>query len=244
VPPSIPTDEPGGAPTGAAGGTVVGATGESSGGRGRLYRSAGAVGPQAAHALPALTRGRQARLSRRAERPGRSDRGGAAREERRTQREARRQSLHGEQAELGGYREEDDPLPPGSRGLALLGITVLIVLIPSVVGFVDVLLFTRVGLLTNATFAACVGLSALTARRGEIWTPVIAAPLGYLTMVLVSGQSTLGTGGGLLVREATMVATTLGLNAVWVLSTTAAALVIAAVRTLLSRRSVDPISGR
>lgn len=237
-------------------------------GRGRLYRSAGATGPQAALAIPALTQRRELRQARRSEATGATARTGrrarreaergngplsrgrsgretlTPREERRQQHEERRRLLHGTDGERSTYREEDDPLPPGSRGLALLGITVLVVLIPSVVGFVDVLLFTRVGLLTNATFAACVGISALAARGDDNWTTVVAAPLGYLALVLVSGQSTLGSQGGLLVREVAMVVATLGLNAVWVLSVTGGALVIAVIRAVIARRSVDPISGR
>lgn len=238
-------------------------------GRGRLYRSAGATGPQAALAIPALTQRRELRQARRSEattgateRTGRRARREAERgetpatrpragretltprEQRRQQQEERRRLLHEADGEQSTYREEDDPLPPGSRGLALLGITVLVVLIPSVVGFVDVLLFTRVGLLTNATFAACVAISALAARRDDNWTTVVAAPLGYLALVLVSGQSTLGSQGGLLVREVAMVVATLGLNAVWVLSVTGGALAIAVVRAVIARRSIDPISGR
>ena len=65
---------------------------------------------------------------------------------------------------------------------------------------------------------------------------MIAPPLAFFLATVTAGQLTLPPTGDLLVREAFMIITTLGANAIWVFGSTFVALAIVLVRRRRSAR--------
>ena len=71
---------------------------------------------------------------------------------------------------------------------------------------------------------------ALVVRRPDDIVAVTAPPLAFFLATITAGQLTLPPAGGFLVREAFMVITTLGANALWIFGSTLAALAIVLIR--------------
>jgi hypothetical protein len=127
---------------------------------------------------------------------------------------------------VGGRHAHAAPgLRPGGVWLVVIGVTV-------VMGFADALVVgrTQLGWLTGVSLLAASIYGALVVRRDDAIVAVIAPPLAFFLATVTAGQLTLPPTGDLLVREAFMIITTLGANAVWVFGSTIAALVIVLVR--------------
>ena len=118
---------------------------------------------------------------------------------------------------------------PGIRStgvwLVVLGVTV-------VMGFADALVVgrTQLGWLTGVSLLAASAYGALVVRQQDAIVAVIAPPLAFFLATITAGQLTLPPTGDLLVREAFMIITTLGANAVWIFGSTLVALAIVLVR--------------
>jgi hypothetical protein len=114
---------------------------------------------------------------------------------------------------------------PSGIWLVVLGVTV-------VMGFADALVVgrTQLGWLTGVSLLAVSIYGALVVRRDDAIIAVIAPPLAFFLATITAGQLTLPPTGDLLVREAFMIITTLGANAVWIFGSTITALVIVLVR--------------
>jgi len=118
---------------------------------------------------------------------------------------------------------------PGVRAagvwLVVLGVTV-------VMGFADALVMgrTQLGWLTGVSLLAASIYGALVVRREDAFVAVVAPPLAFFLATITAGQLTLPPTGDLLVREAFMIVTTLGANAIWIFGSTIVALVIVLIR--------------
>lgn len=118
---------------------------------------------------------------------------------------------------------------PGVRAtgvwLVVLGVTV-------VMGFADALVMGRsqLGWLTGVSLLAASIYGALVVRREDAFIAVVAPPLAFFLATITAGQLTLPPTGDLLVREAFMIVTTLGANAVWIFGSTIVALIIVLIR--------------
>ncbi|MFZ8910429.1 MAG: DUF6542 domain-containing protein [Candidatus Nanopelagicales bacterium] len=114
---------------------------------------------------------------------------------------------------------------PAGVWLVVIGVTV-------VMGFADALVVgrTQLGWLTGISLLAASIYGALVVRREDAIIAVIAPPLAFFLATVTAGQLTLPPTGDLLVREAFMIITTLGANAIWVFGSTFVALAIVLVR--------------
>lgn len=125
-------------------------------------------------------------------------------------------------------------------GLTAAGAVVLALLLSLAGAVFDVL--TGPGL--RAVFAVCFitgcVLAALLVRRSALWTTVVVLPLVYVAVALVAG-AVRGTGavGSWVTRQALDLLTALVLQAPSLLTGTAAAVVIAVVRSA-ARRPAQP----
>ena len=136
----------------------------------------------------------------------------------------------------------DDPIaaatPTGGRhahaapGLRPSGVWIVVLGVTVVMGFADALVVgrTQLGWLTGVSLLAVSIYGALVVRRDDAIIAVIAPPLAFFLATITAGQLTLPPTGDLLVREAFMIITTLGANAVWIFGSTITALVIVLVR--------------
>jgi hypothetical protein len=99
-------------------------------------------------------------------------------------------------------------------------------------GFADALVVgrTQLGWLTGISLLAASAYGALVVRREDAYVAVVAPPLAFFLATITAGQLTLPPTGDLLVREAIMIVTTLGANAVWIFGSTLVALAIVLVR--------------
>jgi hypothetical protein len=114
---------------------------------------------------------------------------------------------------------------PSGVWLVVLGVTV-------VMGLADALVVgrTQLGWLTGVSLLAASAYGALVVRQQDAIVAVIAPPLAFFLATITAGQLTLPPTGDLLVREAFMIITTLGANAVWIFGSTLVALAIVLVR--------------
>jgi hypothetical protein len=117
-------------------------------------------------------------------------------------------------------------------GVRATGVWLVVIGVTVVMGFADALVVgrTQLGWLTGVSLLAASVYGALVVRREDAIIAVIAPPLAFFIATLTAGQFTLPPTGDLLVREAFMIVTTLGANAVWIFGSTIIALVIVLVR--------------
>ena len=117
-------------------------------------------------------------------------------------------------------------------GVRAAGVWLVVIGITVVMGFADALVVgrTQLGWLTGVSLLAASIYGALVVRREDAVIAVIAPPLAFFLATITAGQLTLPPTGDLLVREAFMIVTTLGANAVWIFGSTLVALVIVLVR--------------
>ena len=117
-------------------------------------------------------------------------------------------------------------------GVRATGVWLVVVGVTVVMAFADVLAVnrTQLGWLTGISLLAASVYGALVVRREDAVIAVVAPPLAFFLATLTAGQLTLPPTGDLLVREAFMIITTLGANAVWIFGSTIVALAIVLVR--------------
>lgn len=117
-------------------------------------------------------------------------------------------------------------------GVRPAGIWLIVIGVTVVMGFADALVVgrTQLGWLTGISLLAASIYGALVVRREDAIIAVIAPPLAFFLATITAGQLTLPPTGDLLVREAFMIITTLGANAIWVFGSTFVALAIVLVR--------------
>ena len=117
-------------------------------------------------------------------------------------------------------------------GVRATGVWLVVIGVTVVMGFADALVVgrTQLGWLTGVSLLAASVYGALVVRREDAIIAVIAPPLAFFLATITAGQLTLPPTGDLLVREAFMIVTTLGANAIWIFGSTIAALVIVLVR--------------
>lgn len=117
-------------------------------------------------------------------------------------------------------------------GVRATGIWLVVIGVTVVMGFADALVVgrTQLGWLTGVSLLAASVYGALVVRREDAIIAVIAPPLAFFLATITAGQLTLPPTGDLLVREAFMIVTTLGANALWIFGSTIVALVIVLVR--------------
>jgi len=202
---------------------------------GRLYRSAGAEGPAAAAAIPALEL-----VSAQVESMGVST-GQAAPAARpisdpRTTPATYHQPTPLDIDESGDAyaidldssdvakptRSPRASLNPAAHraGLTYSGAAVVILAATVLVGFIDALLNHHLGWLTGIALVASTIYAALNVRLSDVWAPAILAPLGFLVATLTAGQLTLGSSGSWFVREGYMIFRSLAINAPWIIGAT------------------------
>lgn len=123
-------------------------------------------------------------------------------------------------------------------GIRSSGVWLVVIGVTVVMGFADALSIgrTQLGWLTGVALLAASVYGALVVRREDAIVAVIAPPLAFFLATITAGQLTLPPTGGLLIREAFMIITTLGANAIWIFGSTIAALVI----VLIRRRGSTP----
>ena len=120
------------------------------------------------------------------------------------------------------------PLPAKTAAL-------LILVVPLIIGLIDVLLTGRIGIITSFAYSITLLYLAATINMRNAWDPVIAGPLAYLIVALILGQLTLSPTGSFMLKQTAMILTTLAFNAPWMVGSTALAFAIVFLRI---RRSV------
>lgn len=125
---------------------------------------------------------------------------------------------------------------PDSRGIGTLGIVAIIVGATTVAGLAEVWQQHQLSWITGAVFVVSCLVAALMARRSDLWMAVIAAPLGFLAALIISGQLAVFSGGGtLMIRETELLVTGLAANAPYIFAGTALALIIVVIRRAMFR---------
>lgn len=124
-------------------------------------------------------------------------------------------------------------------GVRATGVWLVVTGVTVVMGFADALVVgqSQLGWLTGVSLLAASVYGAIVVRREDAIIAVIAPPLAFFLATITAGQFTLPTTGDLLLREAFMIVTTLGANAVWIFGSTIIALVIVLVRRRRSTRT-------
>jgi hypothetical protein len=105
------------------------------------------------------------------------------------------------------------------------------------VAAVEAVLRDEISTWTGVTLVAVAIICPLITRKGDRSLPAMMPPLAFLTAVLISGQVLVANDGGEFdrVAEVTMIVSTLGANAVWVVAATVLSTTIAAVRHFTDR---------
>ena len=130
---------------------------------------------------------------------------------------------------------------PATAGLRASGVWFVVLGVTVVMGFADALVTGQTGLgwLTGISLLITSIYAALVVRRADAIVAVIAPPLAFFLATVTAGQLTIPQTGSLLIREAFMIVTTLGNNAIWIFGSTLIALGIVLIRR---RRSQSPVS--
>ena len=117
-------------------------------------------------------------------------------------------------------------------GIRSSGVWLVVIGVTVVMGFADALVVgrTQLGWLTGVSLLAASAYGALVVRQQDAIVAVIAPPLAFFLATITAGQLTLPPSGDLLIREAFMIITTLGANAIWIFGSTLIALAIVLVR--------------
>lgn len=107
---------------------------------------------------------------------------------------------------------------------------VLIMVVPLIIGLIDVLLSGRIGIITSFAYSITLLYLSATIDMKHAWDPVIAGPVAYFIVALILGQLTLSPTGSFMLRQTAMMLTTLAFNAPWMVGSTAVAFVIVFLR--------------
>lgn len=107
---------------------------------------------------------------------------------------------------------------------------VLIMVVPLIIGLIDVLLSGRIGIITSFAYSITLLYLAATIDMKHAWDPVIAGPVAYFIVALILGQLTLSPTGSFMLKQTAMMLTTLAFNAPWMVGSTAVAFAIVFLR--------------
>jgi hypothetical protein len=197
----------------------------------RFYRAVGATGPQSEKAFPALARRREKstedkfadsqEIAKKVENFYKGTSPNQVITEQLTQNKERVSF-----SERVSWLQP--PLPAKTAAL-------LILVVPLIIGLIDVLLTGRIGIITSFAYSITLLYLAATINMRNAWDPVIAGPVAYLIVVLILGQLTLSPTGSFMLKQTAMILTTLAFNAPWMVGSTAIAFAIVFLRI---RRSV------
>ena len=197
----------------------------------RFYRAVGASGPQSEKAFPALARRREKNtedkfadsqeIAKKVENFYKGTSPNQVITEQLTQNKE-----HVSFSERVSWLQP--PLPAKTAAL-------LILVVPLIIGLIDVLLTGRIGIITSFAYSITLLYLAATINMRNAWDPVIAGPLAYLIVALILGQLTLSPTGSFMLKQTAMILTTLAFNAPWMVGSTALAFAIVFLRI---RRSV------
>ena len=197
----------------------------------RFYRAVGASGPQSEKAFPALARRREKNTEDKF-----ADSQEIAKKVENFYKGTSPNQVITEQLsqnkERVSFSERDSwlqpPLPAKTAAL-------LILVVPLIIGLIDVLLTGRIGIITSFAYSITLLYLAATINMRNAWDPVIAGPVAYLIVALILGQLTLSPTGSFMLKQTAMILTTLAFNAPWMVGSTALAFAIVFLRI---RRSV------
>ena len=197
----------------------------------RFYRAVGATGPQSEKAFPALARRREKNTEDKF-----ADSQEIAKKVENFYRGTSPNQVITEQLtqnkERVSFSERvswlQPPLPAKTAAL-------LILVVPLIIGLIDVLLTGRIGIITSFAYSITLLYLAATINMRNAWDPVIAGPVAYLIVALILGQLTLSPTGSFLLKQTAMILTTLAFNAPWMVGSTVIAFAIVFLRV---RRSV------
>jgi hypothetical protein len=197
----------------------------------RFYRAVGASGPQSEKAFPALARRREKNTEDKF-----ADSQEIAKKVENFYKGTSPNQVITEQLtqnkERVSFSERvswlQPPLPAKTAAL-------LILVVPLIIGLIDVLLTGRIGIITSFAYSITLLYLAATINMRNAWDPVIAGPLAYLVVALILGQLTLSPTGSFLLKQTAMILTTLAFNAPWMVGSTVIAFAIVFLRV---RRSV------
>ena len=197
----------------------------------RFYRAVGATGPQSEKAFPALARRREKNTEDKF-----ADSQEIAKKVENFYKGTSPNQVITEQLtqnkERVSFSERvswlQPPLPAKTAAL-------LILVVPLIIGLIDVLLTGRIGIITSFAYSITLLYLAATINMRNAWDPVIAGPVAYLIVALILGQLTLSPTGSFMLKQAAMILTTLAFNAPWMVGSTALAFAIVFLRV---RRSV------
>jgi len=197
----------------------------------RFYRAVGATGPQSEKAFPALARRREKNsedkfadsqeIAKKVENFYKGTSPNQVITEQLTQNKERVSF-----SERVSWLQP--PLPAKTAAL-------LIIVVPLIIGLIDVLLTGRIGIITSFAYSITLLYLAATINMRNAWDPVIAGPVAYLIVALILGQLTLSPTGSFLLKQTAMILTTLAFNAPWMVGSTVIAFAIVFLRV---RRSV------
>ena len=197
----------------------------------RFYRAVGASGPQSEKAFPALARRREKNTEDKF-----ADSQEIAKKVENFYKGTSPNQVITEQLSQNKERVSfservswlQPPLPAKTAAL-------LILVVPLIIGLIDVLLTGRIGIITSFAYSITLLYLAATINMRNAWDPVIAGPVAYLIVALILGQLTLSPTGSFMLKQAAMILTTLAFNAPWMVGSTALAFAIVFLRI---RRSV------
>ena len=197
----------------------------------RFYRAVGATGPQSEKAFPALARRREKNTEDKF-----ADSQEIAKKVENFYKGTSPNQVITEQLtqnkERVSFSERvswlQPPLPAKTAAL-------LILVVPLIIGLIDVLLTGRIGIITSFAYSITLLYLAATVNMRNAWDPVIAGPVAYLIVALILGQLTLSPTGSFMLKQTAMILTTLAFNAPWMVGSTALAFAIVFLRI---RRSV------
>lgn len=197
----------------------------------RFYRAVGASGPQSEKAFPALARRREKNTEDKF-----ADSQEIAKKVENFYKGTSPNQVITEQLtqnkERVSFSERvswlQPPLPAKTAAL-------LILVVPLIIGLIDVLLTGRIGIITSFAYSITLLYLAATINMRNAWDPVIAGPVAYLIVALILGQLTLSPTGSFLLKQTAMILTTLAFNAPWMVGSTVIAFAIVFLRV---RRSV------
>ena len=130
-----------------------------------------------------------------------------------------------------------DPSATTTRGFRGGRVVTIATLVVIGVAAVEAALRDEISTWTGVTLVAVAIICPLVTRKGDRSLPAMMPPLAFLTAVLISGQLLVANDGGGFdrVAEVTMIVSTLGANAVWVVAATVLSTTIAAVRHFTDR---------
>ena len=197
----------------------------------RFYRAVGASGPQSEAAFPALARRREKNTEDKF-----ADSQEIAKKVENFYKGTSPNQVITEQLSQNKERVSfservswlQPPLPAKTAAL-------LILVVPLIIGLIDVLLTGRIGIITSFAYSITLLYLAATINMRNAWDPVIAGPVAYLIVALILGQLTLSPTGSFMLKQTAMILTILAFNAPWMVGSTALAFAIVFLRI---RRSV------